>query len=298
MKNLVELIQKAKSMPGKKVSLAGADEVDALLALEKARAEGIADGVLVGNKDNIAQTAETAGIDLSNYEIAHVDSAKEASKKAVSIIRDGGADALMKGLVSTADFMRAILDKERGLIASKLLSHIALFEIPHYHKLLGVTDAAINIAPTIEEKAVMISNAVKIFHNIGIDEPKVACVCAVEKVNPGKMPCTEDAAILAGMNRAGQIAGCIVDGPFGLDNAVNAEAAQLKGITDTTAGDADLILCPNIESANVLYKTLAYLAGCTCGAIVVGTSAPVILTSRADTDESKFASLALGIAAS
>lgn len=298
MENLDGLIFKAKSMSGKRVSLAGANEADSLLALERARAEGIAGGVLVGNSDSIAEIAAKNGIDIGNYEIVDVKSEKECSRKAVEVVRDGGADALMKGLVSTADFMRAILDKERGLMASKLLSHVALFEVPLYHKLLGVTDAAINIAPTLEEKATIISNAVRILQNIGITEPKVACVCAVEKVNPGKMPCTEDAAILAGMNRSGQISGCIVDGPYGLDNAVDIEAAKLKGIKDIVAGDADLILCPNIESANVLYKSLAYLAGCTCGAIVVGTSAPVILTSRADSDATKFASLALGIAAS
>lgn len=297
MKSLEELVLKAKSMPGKRISLAGANEVDALLALEKARVEGIADGILVGNPDSIAKTAEKVNINLSNYQIVEA-SEKESSKKAVSIIRDGAADALMKGLVSTADFMRAILDKERGLIASKLLSHVAFFEVPLYHKLLGVTDAAINIAPTLEEKAVIISNAVKILHNIGVEIPKVACVCAVEKVNPGKMPCTEEAAILSGMNRTNQISGCIVDGPLGLDNAVNAEAAKLKRITDVVAGDTDLIVCPDIEAANVLYKALGYLAGCSCGAIVVGTSAPVILTSRADSDETKFASLALAIAAS
>ncbi len=298
MENLDGLILRAKSMSGKRVSLAGANEADSLLALERARSEGIAGGVLVGNSDSIAEIAAKNGIDIGNYEIVDVRSEKDCSRKAVEIVRDGGADVLMKGLVSTADFMRAILDKERGLMASKLLSHVALFEVPLYHKLLSVTDVAINIAPTLEEKATIISNAVEILQKIGIAEPKVACVCAVEKVNPGKMPCTEDAAILAGMNRSGQITGCIVDGPYGLDNAVDIEAAKLKGIKDIVAGDADLILCPNIESANILYKSLAYLAGCTCGAIVVGTSAPVILTSRADSDATKFASLALGIAAS
>lgn len=298
MKSLEELIEMVKAMPGKRVSLAGAHEIDSLVAMEKARTAGIADAVLVGDEKKIRESAEKAGIDINNYEIAHESNPKNVSRRAVSIVREGGANALMKGLVSTSDFMRAIIDKECGLLASKLLSHVAIFDIPNYHKLLGITDAGINIAPSLDEKATIISNAVKIFHKIGIEEPRVACVCAVEKVNPGKMPCTEEAAVLSGMNRGGQIKGCLVDGPFGLDNAIDSEAARLKKITGEVAGNADLILCPDIEAANVLYKSLAYLAGYTCGAIVIGTSSPVILTSRADSGETKFASLALGIAAS
>ncbi|MCD6500983.1 bifunctional enoyl-CoA hydratase/phosphate acetyltransferase [bacterium] len=298
MNTLEELIGMARDMPEKRVSVAGADEVELLLALEEARADGIADAVLVGDEGAIAEAAAKAGVDLNDYEIVHEPDAKRVSQKAVEIVRDGGADALMKGLVSTSYFMRAVLDKKSGLLESELLSHIAIFEVPNYHKLLGVTDAAINIAPSLNEKAAIISNAVRVLHKIGIEEPRVACVCAVEKVNPGKMPCTEDAAVLSAMNRTGQIGGCIVDGPFGLDNAIDAEAAKLKRVTGVVAGDADLVLCPDIEAANILYKSLAYLGGYTCGAIVIGTSSPVVLTSRADSDEIKFASLALGIAAS
>ena len=298
MNTLEELIGMARAMPEKRVSVAGADEVELLLALEEARADGIADAVLVGDEGAIAEAAAKAGVDLNDYEIVHEPDAKRVSQKAVEIVRDGGADALMKGLVSTSYFMRAVLDKKSGLLESELLSHIAIFEVPNYHKLLGITDAAINIAPNLREKGAIISNAVRVLHKIGIEEPRVACVCAVEKVNPGKMPCTEDAAVLSAMNRTGQIEGCIVDGPFGLDNAIDAEAAKLKRVTGVVAGDADLVLCPDIEAANILYKSLAYLGGYTCGAIVIGTSAPVVLTSRADSDEIKFASLALGIAAS
>lgn len=298
MKTLNDIIERAKSLPGRNIALAGAHEVDSLLAVERARVEGIAGSVLVGHSDEIEAAAETAGISLDNYEIVHEPDSKQISATAVKIIKAGRADALMKGLVSTADFMRALLRTEGGLLTAKLLSHIALFEVPAYSKLLGVTDAAINIAPTLDEKATIISNSVSVFQRLGIETPKVACVCAVEKVNPSKMPCTEEAAILAGMNRAGQINGSIVDGPLALDNAVCPEAAKLKKISGEVAGDADIILCPNIESANILYKSLAYLGKCECGAIVVGTSAPVILTSRADSDATKFASIALGIAVS
>jgi len=297
MKNFEALFERARSLSGKKISLAGAHEVDSLLAVERARAEGIADSILIGKTENIEVAAKEANIDLSKYEIIEEPNEKAISSTAVKAVKDGRADVLMKGLVSTADFMRAILRSESGLLKAKLLSHFTLFEIPAYPKLLGVTDAAINIAPTLMEKVTIIDNAVSVFHKLDIEEPKVACVCAVEKVNP-KMPCTEDAAVLAGMSRAGQIRGAVVDGPFGLDNAVDPDAAKLKKLTGKVAGDADLILCPDIEVANVLYKTLAYLGGCDCAAIVVGTTAPVVLTSRADTDRSKFASISLGIAVS
>lgn len=298
MKNLQEVIERAKSLPGKKIALAGAHEADSLLAVEMARKEGIADSILIGPKDDIRKTAESTGISIDNYEIVHEPEASKMTSTAVKIIKAGRADALMKGLVSTADYMRAILGTEGGLLETKLLSHVTLFEVPLYPKLLGITDAAINISPNLEEKATIIQNAVAVYHKLGIENPKVACVCAIEKVNPGKMPCTEDAAVLSGMNRVGQIRGAVVDGPLGLDNAVNLDAAKLKKISGEVAGNADIILCPNIESANILYKTLAYLGGCDCAAIVVGTSAPVILTSRADTDASKFASIALAIAVS
>ncbi len=298
MKNIQELINRAKSLPGRKIALAGAHEVDSLLAVERARSEGIADSVLIGKKEDIESVAKEADISLDNYEIIDEPNAKAISATAMKVIKAGKADALMKGLVSTADFMRAIFRTEGGMLTAKLLSHIAIFEVPTYPKLLCITDAAINIAPTLEEKVTIINNAVSVYHKLGIENPKVACVCAVEKVNPGKMPCTEDAAVLAGMNRTGIIRGAIVDGPLALDNTVSPEAAKLKKISGEVAGDADIILCPEIETANVFYKSLAYLGNCNCGAIVVGTSAPVILTSRADSDATKFASIVLGIAVS
>jgi len=298
MKSLEELIDRAKSLPGKKISLAGAHEQDSLIAAERARSHGIADFILVGDRTEIEASAKKIGIDPGNFEIQHEPVKKKISSTAISVIHDGRADVLMKGLVTTANFMRAILDKKTGLLSSGLLSHLAVFEIKNYPKLLGVTDAAINIAPTLGEKITMIESAASVFRNLGVDDPKVACVCAVEKVNPGKMPCTEEAAVLAKMSQNGQIQGATVDGPFGLDNAVSPAAAKLKNIGGDVAGNADIILCPDIEAANVLYKTLAYLADCDCGAIVIGTSAPVILTSRADSDETKFASIALAIAAS
>jgi phosphate butyryltransferase len=192
--------------------------------------------------------------------------------------------------------MKAVLNKENGLMTGKLLSHVAVFDVPAYHKLLIVTDAAVNISPTLDEKVTLINNAVLCAHAIGIKMPKVAVIAAVEKVNPGKMPCTEHAAILTAMNRRGQITDCIVDGPFGFDNAISKHSADLKGIGGPVAGDADIILADDIESANILYKSLNFMANAECAALVLGASAPVVLTSRADDQKSKLASLALGVA--
>lgn len=297
MNNLYEIIEKAKSLPERKISLAGAHEVESLQAVEKARVEDIADTVLVGDENEISKSADEAGVDINNYEIVHEPNNNEICKTAVSVIREGRANALMKGLVSTADFMHAILDRNSGLMASLLLSHIAIFEVKTYHKLLAITDPAINILPDLDTKAYIIRNAVRVYHKLGIEKPKVACVCATEKVNP-KMPCTVDAAKLTQMCRDGEIEGAIVEGPFGLDNAIDIEAARLKKIENEVAGDADIIFCPEIVSANVLYKSLAFLGRYDCAAIVLGATVPVVLTSRADTDKTKFASIALAIAVS
>ena len=177
------------------------------------------------------------------------------------------------------------------------MSHIAIFEVPTYHKLLCITDAGINIAPGLKKKVHILRNAVAAYHKLGVAKPKVACICAVEKINP-KMKCTLDAAKLAAMSRDGRIEGAIIEGPYALDNAIDAEAAKIKGIKGEVVGDADILLCPEIATANVLYKSLAYLGKCNGAAIVAGTSAPVILTSRADAERVKFSSISLAIAIS
>ena len=298
MRTLAELLEMAKQGNKKRVVVADATEHEVFAAVEDARKQGIVQGILVGDAEKISDTAKSIGVKIEDYEIVDEKVSKKTAAVAVEILKDNKADVLMKGLVSTSDFMRAILDKEKGLLdrsSKKLLSHIAVFEVPRYHKLLLVTDAAINIAPTLEEKVQIISNAVAVAHSLGIETPKVACVGAVEKVNPGKMPATEHSAILSMMNRRGQIKGCIVDGPFGFDNAINKKAAETKKITGVVAGDADIIVCPEIETANVLYKTLQYFANARCSAIVAGTPIPIVLTSRSDPHDTKLASLVLGV---
>ena len=203
----------------------------------------------------------------------------------------------MKGLVGTGPMLKAVLDKENGLRKGATLSHVALFETQFYHKLLGVTDAAMNVAPEFEEKVSMVQNAIEVFHKLGITEPKVAIVCAVETVNP-KMEATVHAAMLTQMNRRKQIKGCIIDGPLALDNAVSAESAHHKGIVSDVAGDVDLIVTPEIISGNVLYKSMNFLGGATTAAVIMGAKVPIVLTSRADSEKSKLMSIALAAAIS
>ena len=200
----------------------------------------------------------------------------------------------MKGNLSTSLILKAVLNKEHGLRTGNVLSHVAVFDVPHYDRPILVTDAAMNITPSLEEKVQIIQNAVNVAHSIGIEMPKVAPIAAVEVVNP-LMPATVEAALLTQMNRRGQIKGCVIDGPLALDNAINIEAAKQKGIQSEVAGQADILLVPAIETGNVLYKSLIYFAKAKVGAILAGAKAPVVLTSRADSSESKLYSLALAI---
>lgn len=253
---------------------------------------GIADAILVGDKDLILNLATTLQINLDGFEIIDEKDNKNACMKAVELVSNKKADMLMKGLVDTATFLKAVLDKEKGLRTGKVLSHVAVFEVPALNRLLIITDAAMNIAPDLNTKKQILENAVDVAHAIGIDTPLVAPVCAVEMVNVD-MPATIDAAVLSKMNDRGQIKGCIVDGPLAIDNALSEEAAKHKGIKSRVAGRADIILVPNIETGNVMYKTLTYTSNAKTGGIIVGASAPIILTSRADSEESKLYSIAL-----
>jgi len=296
MKSLNDILALAKKIGPKKVAVALAEDEEVLLALEQARKERIIEGILVGTKEKIEKLTLKNEIDIQKFEIKEESDGFLASLKCCELINKEEADLMMKGLVGTAFFMKAILDKEKGLGIDKLLSHAAVFEIPKYPKLLMITDAAINIAPSLMEKAQIIQNAVDVLHSLGIETPLVACIAAVEKVNPDKMPATVDCACLSKMAQRGQIKGAIVDGPLGLDNAVSEKSAEVKGIKSQIAGKADILLCPNIETGNVIYKTLIEFAGAKCAAIVAGTEAPVVLTSRADSHETKFMSIALGVA--
>ncbi|HEY5575266.1 MAG TPA: phosphate butyryltransferase [Clostridiaceae bacterium] len=290
--NFDEVLSMAQSQSTKKVAVAVAQDKPVLEAIKDAFEIGLVEAVLVGNRDKIEEVAREINMDLSKFEIIHEADAAKAALIAVELVSTGKADMVMKGLVDTANFLRAVLNKEKGLRTGKLMSHVAVFEVPGIDRLLFLTDAAFNMYPQLKEKIDIVNNAVTVAKAVGIETPKVAPVCAVEVVNPD-MPATLDAAMLSKMSERGQIKGCIIDGPLALDNALSVEAAEHKGITGEVAGKADILLMPNIEAGNIMYKTLSYTTRCKSGAILVGTSAPVVLTSRNDSHETKMNAIAL-----
>ena len=293
---LSELTEKAKNKPKRKIAVAAAEDEPVLKAIKASMQEGIVTPVLIGDRAEIERIALAIDFDLSGVQIIHNDKgATESARIAVSMVKSGQADILMKGFVSTGALLKAVLDKENGLRKGKILSHVAFFESPHYHKLLCVTDVAMNIDPDFDTKVHILNNAVEACHKIGIATPKVAVVAAVEVVNP-KMEATVHAAMMKTMSDRKQFTGCIVDGPLALDNAVNKEAANHKGIVSTVAGDCDVILVPNLEAGNMFYKALNFLGGATVAAVIMGASVPIVLTSRSDTQSSKMLSIALAAA--
>lgn len=292
--NLSTLIERTKENPPKGVVVTAAEDVAVLGAIKKAVEEGVVYPILVGNKSEIEKVANSIQFDLSNIEIINNDDndSLHSAEIAIEQIHKGKASILMKGNIATGTLLKAVLNKEKGLRKSKILSHVAFFESPYYHKLLCVTDVAMNISPSLEDKVHILNNAVEACHKIGIDRPKVAVVAAVETVNP-KMKATIEAAELTEMNKNGVITGCVVDGPLAIDNAISKDAAALKGITGEVAGDCDIILAPYIEAGNMFYKALNFLGGASVAAIIMGATVPIVLTSRADSTQSKFMSIAL-----
>ena len=256
-RNFDELLSKVREVKTKKVAVAVAQDEPVLEAVKSAKEQGIADAILVGDETKIQEVADNIGLDLSDYEIIHEIDDKKAALMAVELVSSGKADMVMKGLVDTATFLRSVLNKEVGLRTGKLMSHVAVFEIEGIDRLIYLTDAAFNTYPDLKAKKQIIENAVSVAHACGLEIPKVAPICAVEVVNPD-MPATLDASLLSKMNDRGQIKGCIVDGPLALDNAISEEAAHHKGITGPVAGKADVLVLPNIETANVMYKCLTY----------------------------------------
>jgi phosphate butyryltransferase len=286
------LVKSASALERKVVAVAQAADSDVLKAVVNAHQFEIADFILIGDQEIIHSILSDLNYDVDHFTLIHELDAKKASQLAVRQVIEGKADILMKGLVSTADLLKAVLDKEHGLRTSKLISHVATFEVEGYDRLLFVTDAAMNIAPDLKEKVEIIRNCVEVARSLGVENPRVAPVCPVEVVNPA-MQSTVDAASLTLMGNRGQIKGCIIDGPLALDNAISIEAAKHKRIRSEVAGRADILLVPTIEVGNVLYKSLVYFAKAKVGALVVGAKAPVILTSRADSDQAKLNSIAL-----
>lgn len=292
-KNFDDLLSKVSQCSKKKLSVAVAQDKAVLEAVKAAKERGIADSILVGDEAKIKEIAVTLDMDLTGYEIINVEDTVEASITAVKLVHDGKADMYMKGLLDTKTFLKSVLDKEAGLRTGKPLSHVCVFEIPGIDRLIFLTDVAFMPYPALEDKVNIINYTVEVAKACGVDCPKVAPLAAVETVNP-KMPVTVEAAELTKMNDEGQITGCVVDGPLSLDIALYREAAEEKGALDRKiAGDADILLFPDIHAGNLVYKAIVHMVDVKNGNILTGTKAPVILTSRSDTCEAKVNSIAL-----
>ncbi len=292
---LSDLYELARKQTKKKLVLAAAQDQSALEAVINASRNSVVDAILVGDKTRIDEICSKANLDISAFELIHEPDYEKAAAFSVKLVSEKKADILMKGHLSTSCLLRAVLNKEWGLRSGELLSHLALFEVPAYHKIIALTDSAMNIAPDFKGKVSIIKNAVNYLIKLGIPNPKVAVLSAVETVNPD-MKSSMEAAALAKMADRGQIANCIIDGPLAFDNAISSKSAQLKKINSTVAGDADLLIGDNLDVCNAVYKSFIYFAQARCAAVIVGASAPIVLTSRADSDETKLSSIALAAA--
>ncbi|MBU5590822.1 phosphate butyryltransferase [Clostridium sp. MSJ-4] len=293
IRTLNELVHITKDRKVKTLSVAVAQDKEVLAAVSEAVKLGIINAILVGDKEKIESISTENNISIENIHIINEKDNKEAAKRAVEEVATGRAHFIMKGMLSTSDLLKEVLNKDAGLRGKGLLSHVMLYEVPNYHKLIFLTDGGMIPYPDINEKVGILNNAVKVATSLNIRNPKVAPICAVEVVNTS-MQATVDASMLAQMNKRGQIKGCIVDGPLALDNAISMEAAEHKGIKSEVAGDVDILLVPNIESGNFLGKSLTYFAGAESAGIIVGAKCPIVLVSRADSAKSKLYSIALG----
>ncbi|MEN8516102.1 phosphate acetyltransferase [Burkholderia sp. RS02] len=286
------LIARCRSLRPVTVAVAHpCDEVSLRAAVAAARA-GIVVPILVGPTARITALAATLGVDLSGYRLVDAPHSHASAARAVELVRSGDAQALMKGSLHTDELLEEVVRADTGLRTGRRLSHVFIMDVPTYHKPLFITDAAVNIRPTLEQKADIVQNAIDLAHALGIGQPKVAILSAIETVS-SKLPSTLDAAALCKMAERGQITGALLDGPLALDNAISPEAARLKHLGSAVAGDADILLAPDLEAGNMLAKELTFLANADAAGIVLGARVPVILTSRADSERTRLASCAI-----
>ncbi len=293
-KSLDELVAAARSQGPARIAVAAGQDPDVLQALKEAQAMGLAEGILVGDLSRIKPMAEQVGLELAPEQIINEPDQAKAALKAIALIREGQASLLMKGKINTSTLVRAVLNKETGLRTGRLLSQVIVFQAPGVQRLMIMTDAAINIAPNLAQKAEMCRNAIEVAHAIGVTKPNLAALCALEFVN-AEMPATLDAAGLTLMNRRGQISGAYIEGPIALDSPLSRFAAERKGIKSPLVEATDIFLAPDIEAANILYRAILYFAKGESGGIVLGARVPLILLSRAETPETKIRSIALGV---
>jgi phosphate butyryltransferase len=297
LKNLNDLKHLVEGGTRKKIVLAAAQDQHSLGALLRAWKANIIEPILIGDKEGIQNICSYNNYDITGIQIIHEPGIEKSVELAVKMVHDKKADILMKGMVGSSTLLKCVLNKEWGLRTGNLLSHFALFEVETYHKVIAVTDVAMNIAPNLKEKIAIVNNSVACLNRLGYVMPKVAVLGAVEMVNES-MGATLDAALLSKMNQRDQIKNCIIDGPLAFDNAVSIESAQHKGIKSEVAGDTDLLLIPDIEVGNVLYKSLVFFAKAKVASIILGAAAPIVLTSRSDSEQAKFDSILLAAAAS
>jgi phosphate butyryltransferase len=292
MKCLDDLLVAVQGRPIKKIAIAVPEESGLIKLVKQATEQRLAEFILVGDEASIKELLKEQGLDFNRFEIHDRKDHKLAAEKAVSLVVEKKAEVVMKGELQTATFLKAILDKEKGLRAGNLISEITLYEKIDGSGLQLITDCAMNISPNLEEKKQIIENAVELARKLGYEIPKVAVLSAVEVVNPA-IPDTLDAAILSKMADRGQIKNAIVDGPFALDNALSLAAAKQKKIGGDVAGRADIILVPNLQVGNALHKALVYIAEKKIAAAIMGAGAPIVMLSRSDSTETKLLSVAL-----
>jgi phosphate butyryltransferase len=297
LKNLNDLKSIVTGSPRKKLVLAAAQDHDSLSAVIRAWKDDIIEPILVGDKEAIQSICSENNFDITGVRIIHEPDTIMSVEMAVRMASSKQADVLMKGKVGTSTLLKCVLNKEWGLRTGNLLSHFALFEVDTYHKVIAVTDVAMNIAPNLQDKISIINNSVSLLVKLGYVMPKVAVLGAVEMVNEN-MEATLDAALLSKMNQRDQIKNCIIDGPLAFDNAVSLESAKHKGIRSEVAGDTDLLLMPDIEVGNVLYKSLVFFARAKVASVILGARVPIVLTSRSDSEQAKYDSILLSAAAS
>ncbi|HNX83615.1 MAG: bifunctional enoyl-CoA hydratase/phosphate acetyltransferase [Bacteroidales bacterium] len=294
-KHLSELKQLLVDKPARRLVLAAAQDHNSLSSVLMAAHDGFIEPILVGDKDAIHNIAAQNNFDLTGVRVVHEPDSEMAIEIAVRMVRSNQADILMKGKVGTSNLLKGVLNKEWGLRSGSLLSHFAIFEVAAYHKLIAVTDVAMNIAPNLQDKIAIVNNSVACLNRLGVEMPKVAVLGAVEMVSEN-MQATLDAALLSKMNQRDQIRHCLIDGPLAFDNAISLESATHKGIRSDVAGDTDLLLMPDIEVGNVLYKSLVFFAHAGVAAVILGATAPIVLTSRSDSDQAKYYSIVLAAA--
>ncbi|HSE41397.1 MAG TPA: bifunctional enoyl-CoA hydratase/phosphate acetyltransferase [Acidobacteriota bacterium] len=291
-----QLLIKCKNLEPIPTAVAHPCEATALSGAIEAGEKGLIKPILVGPAEKIQSIAKAQKIDLGGVQIIDTPHSHASATKAVELVREGKAELLMKGSLHTDELMSAIVSREGGLRTGRRISHVFIMDVPTYHKVLIVTDGAINIAPVLEDKVDIVQNAIDLVISLGREKPKVAILAAVETVT-SKMPATVDAAALCKMADRGQITGGILDGPLAFDNAISKEAAQTKGIKSEVAGDPDILLAPDLEAGNMLAKQLSFLANADSAGLVLGAKVPVILTSRADSVRSRIASCGVAMLA-